>query len=201
MRQPLYSPAEYLALEREAPYKSEYINGQIYAMAGASEPHNLIALNTAADINFQFRGRRCRAYANDMRVKISATRMYTYPDIVAVCEELRFEDGRRDTLVNPTVIVEVLSPSSEAYDRGEKFAHYRRLDSLMDYVLVAQDKVRVEHYTRQGDGWLLTEINDLDGVLRLGSIDCSVRLRDIYDKVEFEENAPGNAPPGPQAPR
>ncbi|MFN8472634.1 MAG: Uma2 family endonuclease [Anaerolineae bacterium] len=193
MRQPLHTPAEYLALEREAPYKSEYINGQIYAMAGASEQHNLIALNIAADINLEFRGRGCRAYASDMRVKVGPTGMYTYPDVVAFCGEPHLEDRHRDTLVNPAVIVEVLSPSTEAYDRGEKFAHYRRLDSLMEYILVAQDKVRVEHYVRQDDGWLLSEISDLDGVLRLASIDCSVPLRDIYDKVEFSGEEPGPA--------
>ncbi|MFN8496408.1 MAG: Uma2 family endonuclease [Anaerolineae bacterium] len=191
MRQLSFSPAEYLALEREAPCKSEYINGQIYAMAGASEQHNLITLNTAADLNLQFRGRGCRAYVNDMRVKVSPTGIYTYPDIVAVCGEPRFEDSHTDTLINPSVIVEVLSPTTEAYDRGEKFAHYRRLDSLQEYVLVAQDKVRVEHYARQADGWLLTEISDLDGTLRLAAIDCAVSLRDIYDKVEFGDAATG----------
>ncbi len=189
VRQPLYSPAEYLALEREASYKSEYINGQIYAMAGTSRRHNLIGGNFYRLIGQQFVGRACEAYVSEMRVKVSPTGMYTYPDVAAACGELRFEDGYIDTLLNPSVIVEVLSPSTEAYDRGEKFAHYRRLDSLMEYVLVSQDKVRVEHYTRQAGGWLLTEISDLDGVLRLASIDCSVRLRDIYDKVQFEDEA------------
>ena len=188
MRQPLYTPAEYLALERKAPTKSEYLNGQIYAMSGASEAHNLITLNIAAEIRSQLRGRRCRVYANDMRVKVSGTGMYTYPDVAAVCGEPHLEDSHVDTLVNPTAIVEVLSPSTEAYDRGEKFAHYRRLDSLMEYVLIAQDKVRVEHYARQGDGWLFSEVSNLDGVLRLASIDCAVVLRDIYENVTFEDN-------------
>ena len=186
VRQPRYSPAEYLALEREAPYKSEYINGQIYAMAGASRRHNIIEGNIYRLIGQHFVGRPCEAYVTEVRVKVSPTGMYTYPDVVAVCGEPRFEDSHTDTLTNPTVIVEVLSPSTEAYDRGEKFAHYRRLDSLMEYVLVAQDKVRVEHYARQGDGWLLTEISDRDGVLRLAAIDCAVPLRDMYDKVDFE---------------
>ncbi len=194
MRQPLYTPAEYLALERKAPTKSEYINGQIYAMSGASEAHNLITLNVAAEIRSQLRGRRCRVYASDMRVKVSETGMYTYPDVAAVCGEPHFEDSHVDTLVNPTIVVEVLSPSTEAYDRGEKFAHYRRLDSLMEYVLVAQDTARVEHFVRQDDGWLFSEMSDLDGTLRLTSIDCVVALRDIYENVSFDD-APGRDPP------
>lgn len=189
VRQPLFSPAEYLALEREAPYKSEYINGHIYAMAGASRQHNLIGGNVFAEMRSQLRGRGCETYVNDMRVKVSTTGMYTYPDVVAVCGGPQFEDSHTDTLINPSVIVEVLSPSTEAYDRGEKFAHYRRLDSLREYVLVAQDKVRVEHYVRQEDGWLLTEISDLDGTLRLAAIGCAISVRDIYDKVEFEARA------------
>ena len=186
---PRLTPEDYLAIERGAEYKSEYFNGEIFAMTGASEPHNAIVVNTTIQLGNQLKKRPCRLYANDLRVKVSPTGMYTYPDVAAACGELRFEDGYIDTLLNPSVIVEVLSPSTEAYDRGEKFAHYRRLDSLMEYVLVSQDKVRVEHYTRQAGGWLLTEISDLDGVLRLASIDCSVRLRDIYDKVQFEDEA------------
>lgn len=208
-----YTPEEYLALERKAEYKSEYINGriyplhrtiaeeaervngQVYAMAGASERHNLIALNVAGEIRNQFKGRPCRAYVNDMRVKVSPTGMYTYPDVVAVCGEPHLEDRQVDTLTNPTVIVEVLSPSTEAHDRGEKFAHYRKLDSLMEYVLVAQDTMRVEHYTRRDDSgveWVLREISTPDGTLYLHSIDCAVALSDIYDKVQFssDENAP-----------
>lgn len=111
--------------------------------------------------------------------------MYTYPDVVAVCDEPRFEDTHIDTLLNPLVIVEVLSESTEAYDRGEKFAHYRRLDTLREYVLVAQDKVRVEHYVREGEQWILSEISDSDGTLHLASVDCHVMLAAIYEKVEF----------------
>lgn len=193
-----YTPEEYLALERKAEYKSEYINGQIYpmggedlsdgeihAMAGASERHNQITVNLTVEIAQHFKGKSCRVYTNDMRVKVSPTGMYTYPDVVALCGTSLFEDEQRDTLTNPTMIAEVLSPSTEAYDRGEKFAHYRRLPSLQEYVLISQDKLRVEHYLRRGNEWILTELSDPDDTLHLPTIDCSVPLREIYDKVEF----------------
>jgi len=180
-----YTPEEYLALEREAEYKSELINGQIYAMSGASEEHNLITLNLASEIRQQFKGRSCRVYSADMRVKVSSTGMYTYPDVVAVCGGSIFEGSEVDTLTNTTLIAEVLSPSTEAYDRGEKFAHYRRLPSLQEYVLISQDKLRVEHYRRRGEEWIFTELSELEDTLHLAAVDCSVALRDIYDKVEF----------------
>lgn len=181
----LYTEEQYLALERNATYKSEYLNGQILAMAGASLEHNSITTNFVRVIGNQFVGRPCQVFSSDMRVKVIATGLYSYPDVVAVCGEMRFDGAQRDTLANPSVIVEVLSPSTEAYDRGEKFAHYRRLISLTEYVLVAQDKVRVERYLRQAAGWVLTEMSDLDSRLTLVSIDCDVPLRDLYDKVEF----------------
>src|ERR1043166_9688652 len=139
----LISPGEYLDLERRADIRSEYIDGRMYAMSGASRPHSLIVGNFFRELSSQFRSRRCEAHANDIRLKVSPTGMYTYPDIVAVCGEARFEDKHVDTLLNPTVIVEVLSESTERYDRGEKFAHYRRLESLRAFVLVAQDNVRI----------------------------------------------------------
>ncbi len=188
LAQPNYTPEQYLALERKAEYKNEYMNGQIYAMSGASRWHNLITGNLAAELHAQLRGRPCEAYISDMRVKVSLTGMYAYPDVVAVCGEPLSEDRHRDTLINPNVIIEVLSVATEANDRGEKFAHYRRLDSLMEYVLVAQDKVLVEHYARHGDNggqWILTVISDSDGALHLASIGCDVALQDIYDRVEF----------------
>jgi Uma2 family endonuclease len=186
--QTLYSPEEYLALERKAEYKSEYINGQILAMSGASKTHNLIRGNIFAAIHSQLRGKPCEVYIGDMRVKVNPMGMYTYPDVVAVCGEGRFEDEQIDTLTNPTVVVEVLSPSTEAYDRGVKFAHYRKLASLQEYVLVAQDEVRIEYFARHsgpGGQWMLTEISELDGTLHLASIGCDLALRDIYDRVEF----------------
>jgi len=186
--QPHYTPEEYLALERKATSKSEYLNGQIFAMVGASRAHNLIASNVSREISLQLKGRPCEVYVSDMRVRVSQTGLYTYPDLVVVCGEPQFDDAERDTLLNPTVIIEVLSPSTEAYDRGEKFAHYRRLESLQEYVLIAQDRVRVEQFVRQGDRWMLSEMSDRNDMLHLASIGCDVALREIYDKVEFSNS-------------
>ncbi len=180
------TPGEYLDLERKSEIRSEYIAGHIFAMPGASRRHNLIAVNFVRELSSQMRGRGCEAYISDMRVKVSPAGTYTYPDIVAVCGEPRFEDARIDTLLNPQVIVEVLSESTEAYDRGEKFAHYRRLDTLREYVLVAQDKIRVEHYVREGEQWILSEISDSGSTLHLVSVDCHLGLAAIYEKVEFD---------------
>lgn len=192
LAQPLLTPAEYLAAERRAQQKSEYINGQVYAMSGASRLHNLIAGNLFGEIRGQLRGRPCETYTGDMRVKVGPTGMYTYPDVVALCDEPRLEDDHFDTLLNPAVIIEVLSPATESYDRGEKFAHYRRLESLKEYVLVAQTTRRVEHYRRDGDSWVLTEINAPDAELVLRSLGCAVKIADIYDRVTF--------PPGDKSP-
>lgn len=183
-----FTPEEYLALERKATTKSEYLNGQIYAMSGASREHNLITTNISTRLNVQLGEQPCEVYANDMRVKVSPTGLYTYPDVVVVCDEPRLEDTYFDTLENPTVLVETLSPSTEAYDRGEKSAHYRQLESLQEYILVAQDRVRVEHYLRQGEQWVLTDFGDFDDVLHLTSISCEVSLREIYAKVKFSAN-------------
>lgn len=189
-----YTPEEYLALERKATIKSEYLDGQIYAMSGASRPHNLIAGNLHGEIRAQLKNRPCEVYTGDMRVCVSPTGMYTYPDVVAVCGDRRFLDGEVDTLLNPTLIIEVLSPSTEAYDRGGKFAHYRRLESLREYVLVAQDQVLVERYTRQGNEWLLTEFRQLDSILRLASIHCDVILSEVYDRVDLPDTEPPATP-------
>ena len=147
--QAIFTPEEYLSRERKALDKSEYRNGQIHAMPGASHEHNVIMGNTFAELHIQLRDRTCIVYPSDMRVKVSSTGRYTYPDVVVVCEEPRFEDSHFDTLLNPTVLIEVLSPSTAAYDRGEKFASYQKLDSLCEYVLISQDRVRVEYYLRQ----------------------------------------------------
>jgi Uma2 family endonuclease len=178
------TPQEYLEIERRAEYKSEYFDGEMFAMAGASPAHNRVVANTLTEINLQFKKRPCLAYANDLRVKISATGLYTYPDIVALCGPPRFEDNQKDTLLNPTVIIEVLSDSTEAYDRGKKFQHYRTLESLQEYVLISQHECRVEHYVRQpGNQWTLTETHDLAEVIQLSAIQCQLALADIYDKV------------------
>ena len=190
-KQTYTTPEEYLARERLAETKSEYYDGQIYAMSGATRPHNLVAGNLFAEINVQLRGRPCEVYSNDMRVCVRATGLYTYPDIVAVCGEPQFLDGVFDTLLNPQLIVEVLSPSTEAYDRGDKFAQFQRIESLREYILVAQTKVRVDRYSRQGAQWLLTSWDSLDETVPIESIGCRVRLRDIYDRVVFPEQGRG----------
>ena len=175
---------EYLAFEREADIKHEYCNGQLYAMSGASRAHNLISLNIAGELRSQLKGRPCEVYMSEMRVLVDAARSYRYPDVVVACDVPRFQDDVFDTLLNPTVIVEVLSQSTEARDRGEKFAEYAQLVSLRDYVLVSQKAVHVEHYFRQGTRWVSRACRDLDAVLQLGSINCALPLRDIYEKVK-----------------
>ena len=181
------TPEEYLARERKALTKSEYRDGRIYAMPGASRAHNLITANTLVEIHIQLRNRTCEVYPSDMRVKVSAAGLYTYPDVIVVCDEPRFDDTHFDTLLNPTALIEVLSPSTAAYDRGEKFASYQKLDSLYEYVLISQDRVRVEHYLRQGQTWDLTEFHSLSDVFRLVSIECKLSLQAIYAKVQFSE--------------
>jgi Uma2 family endonuclease len=178
---------EYLALERQAPYKSEYGNGEIFAMSGASRRHNLIALNIGAELRAQLKQRPCEVYTSDMRVKISRTGIYTYPDVVVVCEEPVFEDAEVDTLLNPTVLVEVLSKSTEDYDRGGKFEHYRTLASLQEYLLVAQERCHVVHYVRQPDHtWLLAETYDMHDGVHLPSIHCDLLLSEVYAKVRLD---------------
>jgi Uma2 family endonuclease len=157
-------------------------------MSGASREHNLIAGNIVAELNQQLRGKPCEVYPSDMRVKVRATGLYTYPDVIAICGEPKFEDDYVDTLLNPTLLVEVLSPSTERYDRIAKTSYYRTLDSLAEHLLVAQDEVRLEQYVRQPNGqWLLFEYTSLDGVAELQSINCSLALRDIYDKVSMDK--------------
>lgn len=183
---PYLSPEDYLALERRAELKSEYFDGEIFAMVGASEPHNLIVVNTLSEVRQQLKKRPCRVYANDMRLKVSPTGLFTYPDVVVVRGQAQFDDSQRDTLLNPILIVEVLSDSTEAYDRGRKFEHYRKLESLMEYVLIAQHRPHVESYRRQPDQcWVLTESDGLGSRLRLDAIDRELALAEIYDKVEL----------------
>lgn len=175
---------EYLALERPAETKSEYLDGEVFLMTGASRKHNLVAGNVFASLHAQLRDRACEAFAGDMRVRISATNLFTYPDVVVVCGEPAFDDAELDTLLNPMLIVEVLSKSTEDYDRGTKFAHYRTLPSLREYLLLAQDRVHAEHFVRQdADRWLLTETDAAGATLVLPSIGCRLALADVYARV------------------
>jgi len=179
------SPVEYLVLERAAEIRHQYYRGEMFAMSGASRAHNVINGNLFRSVGNQLAGGPCEAYVNDMRVKVSASGMYTYPDMVVACGDRQFEDSEVDTLLNPTVISEVLSDSTEAYDRGKKFAQYQQLPSLREFVLVSQDRVCVEHFLRQGEQWILTNFEDLSDTLVLSTVGCRVALRDIYDRVEF----------------
>lgn len=187
---PYISPEEYLALERKAEYKSEYLHGEIFAMSGASRKHNVITWNIGNQLGPQLRGKPCEGYQSDMRVKVRASGLYTYPDVVIVCGEPEFEDDHVDTLLNPTLLVEVLSPSTERYDRIAKTSYYRTLDSVKEHLLVSQDEIRLEQYSKQPDGtWLLIEHRSPDNVVELKSIGCSLALRDVYDKVTIDPHS------------
>jgi len=181
----LFSPEEYLSLERAAETKSEYFNGRIYARPAANRAHNIITINILGEFGSQLRGRPCEAYSSDMRVNVSDTGLYTYPDASVACGEIKFADSVTDTLLTPTLIVEVLSKTTEAYDRGDKFAHYRRIPSLKEVLLVSQDRARIERFVRQGEEWKLTEFSGMEAVMDLPSIDCKLALREVYDKVQF----------------
>ena len=185
-----YTAEEYLELERQAEYKSEFADGEIFALAGASEPHNLIATNLTVALGSQLKGTACKLYSSDMRVQLAQSTRYTYSDVVVVCGKAEFADEKRDTLINPTLIVEILSPSTESYDRGEKFRRYRKLTSLQTYVLVSQDKPLVEVFEwREDEHWLLSEHQGLDKSVPLPSIGCELLLGEVYDKINLEVNA------------
>jgi len=184
-----FTPDEYLAIERAAQYKSEYIDGEIVAMVGGSEPHNLRVTNLAAELGVQLRGRPCRVYISNMRVDVRESGLYAYPDVVALRGDPILPDDEQDNLRNPAVIIEVLSKSTEADDRGKKFMKYRRIESLLEYVLVAQDETHLEHYVRQlNGGWLLSESTTLGDEIYLSSIDSHLKLSAIYDKVSICES-------------
>ena len=187
---PILTPQEYLAIERKAEFKSEFYDGEMFAMAGASWEHTFIKDNVARHAGNQLADGPCRVLTSDMRVKVDATGLYTYPDIVIVCTELKFEDKVFDTLLNPRVIIEVLSDSTEQYDRGTKLKHYRRVPSVQEVVLIAQDRPLVERYVRQTDhSWLLTEFRELTEIFEFGSVPVKIALTDIYRSVEFSDTA------------
>ncbi|HXU09489.1 MAG TPA: Uma2 family endonuclease [Blastocatellia bacterium] len=182
----LYTPDEYLALERSCEAKHEYYNGEIFAMGGASRYHVLIVTDSVVALGSQLKEGPCQVYSADLRVKVSPTGLYTYPDVIVLCEEPQFSDEQKDTLVNPALIIEVLSESTEDYDRGRKFEQYRTIDSFVEYLLIAQDRPHVEHHARQADGsWLLYETNNLADTIQLKSVPCVLRMADIYAKVNF----------------
>jgi Uma2 family endonuclease len=178
------SPEEYLALERKAESKSEYIDGVIYAFAGGNKRHNLIVANTIITLGVQLKNRPCRVYPSDLKVRIPTSNRFFYPDVSIVCGDDEFADDEQDVILNPTLIVEVASESTAAFDRGKKFLSYQQIGSLQEYLLVSQDEILVEGYSRQGnDTWLYTKVTDLESRLALHSIGCELILKDIYDKL------------------
>jgi Uma2 family endonuclease len=182
------TPEQYLAAERKATGRSEYLNGEVFAMAGASEQHSIIKINLTWSLNDQLRNGPCQVHDSDLRLRVAPAGDYlcTYPDLSVVCGEPRFEDAHFDTLLNPKMIVEILSPSTELFDRRTKAALYRKLDSLTEYLLIAQDRVHVEHYSRQPTGdWLLSERDSLNDAVELASVGAKLKLADIYHRAVF----------------
>ena len=178
------SPEEYLAAERRAEYKSEYIDGVVYAMSGASERHNLIVANLITSLVVQLRGRPCRVYPSDLKVRMPSGKRFFYPDVSVVGGEVKFADDKRDVILNPVLIIEVLSESTAACDRGKKFLSYQQVESLQEYLLISQDEVLVEHFVRQGnDTWLYTKAASTEEAVVLPSVECKLALSDVYDKM------------------
>jgi Uma2 family endonuclease len=184
---PSFSFDEYLAIECKAEYKSEFVDGRMYGMAGASPEHNLIVINVGSEFRTQLKTRPCRVYASDLLLRIDAKDVGRYPDVTVVCGESQFYRNQNlDALLNPTLVVEVLSPSTENYDRGVKAEEYRSIHTLKEYLLIAQDRCHVEQYIRQSTNqWLLTEFSKLEENLYLPSINCHLLLREVYENVEW----------------
>jgi len=177
-------PEEYLAIERRAEYKSEYVDGVMYAMAGGTERHNLIVANVIIAIGGQLRGRHCRVYPSDLKIRVPNSKRFFYPDVSVACGETQFSDEEKDVVLNPTLIVEVLSESTAGYDRGTKFFSYQQIESLRECLLISQDQPLIEHFVRQTeDDWLYRKISGTGERIQLPSIECELRVSDVYDKA------------------
>ncbi|MDX2032525.1 MAG: Uma2 family endonuclease [Blastocatellia bacterium] len=187
-----FSPDEYLAMERKAAAKHEYLDGLIYAMAGASPTHNQICFNLAGELHPQLKGTTCVGYTSDQKIRTDPMDLFSYPDLTIVCGAPQFHDNQKDVILNPTVIIEVLSPKTEEYDRNEKFIRYQNLKSLTDYILISQSRPAVEHFVRQKGKrqWLYTLESDLRTELVIASVGCKLHLADIYDRVVFPPSQP-----------
>ena len=184
-------PGEYLRRERLAEFRSEYFAGEIFAIAGGSFRQSLIKLNVGAEFRSALKGKSSMACDSDLRIKVSASGLYTYPDASVICEPVEFEDEHRDTVLNPVLLVEVLSPSTEAYDRGKKFEHYRRISSMRDYLLISQDAPHIEHFHRnENQTWTLTDINGMEAKVDIASLGICLQLREVYEKVDFTSEEP-----------
>lgn len=181
---PFLTPEEYLQMERKAEVRSEYLNGRMFAMAGATLKHNRIVRNLVRDLANQLRGRECEVFATDLRLLVKPPGLFTYPDVMVICGPPRLAGDQSDTVTNPTLIIEVLSNSSKDYDRGEKFRFYRAIPEFAEYVLVAQDEMRLEHHVKQPDGsWLFRESTQRGAIVELPSIECRLSLDDVYQGV------------------
>lgn len=194
---PVFTPEEYLSLERFSNIRHEYLDGVVYPVASQTPTHSGICFNLAGVIGSQIIDSACRGFSPNMKVRAGEKGLYAYPDLAVVCGEPVFHDDQRDALVNPTVVFEVLSPSTEAYDRGEKFLRYSTgIETWRDYVLVSQDRPRVEHFTRKPDGtWSRSEVGGMSGILSLPSIDCEIPLADVYSRIAFPEKLPSQSQP------
>jgi Uma2 family endonuclease len=198
----IYSAEEYLMLERKSEERNEYLDGQIYAMAGESPEHGAICVNLTRIISTHLLGKPCQVFSKDMKVRsgpipkrgYTTKGLFSYPDLIVVCGELKFHDERRDVLLNPTVIIEVLSSSTEAFDRGEKWLRYQTwLPELADYILVSQTQPLIEQFRRELDGkWIYSFVKELESSLHLSSIDCTLQLAEVYDRVVFPVEEPGS---------
>ena len=177
--------AEYLAIERIAPYRSEYFRGEMFAMAGGSPTHSRIKTNILGELRNRLKGNPCAPYDSDLRIKCP-TGLYTYPDVSVICSELELDDEQKDTVLNPTLLIEVLSKNTEAYDRGKKFDHYRTIPSLREYVLVSQEEPMIQRFLRNDDNtWKMNAVTDLNQSIRLQSLGIEIPLAEVYERVEF----------------
>ena len=187
-RETKITPEEYLSSERQAETKSEFFKGETFAMACASREHNQIASNIVRVLGNQFLEKPCSVYSSDMKVKMEEIQKYTYPDVVVSCDPEAFEDESNDVLLNPMVIFEILSDSTEAYDRGEKFAHYQLLDSLVEYILISQYFCRVEKFQRRADNaWIYSAFQNMEDIVKLEAVSCELPVSEIYRKVNFRK--------------
>jgi len=184
----LSTSEDYLTFEREADTRHEFLDGEIYQMAGESLSHSRVCVNLSGEVRNRLKGRRCEVLSPNMKVRTSTASLFSYPDLTIVCGEPLFHDTKKDVLINPQVVFEVLSPSTAEYDRTTKFQRYRMgNETLTDYILVSQDKPFVEHFFRQADGkWLYQSYGSIDDFLKIETVDCELSLREIYDRIEFD---------------
>ncbi|MDQ3061666.1 MAG: Uma2 family endonuclease [Acidobacteriota bacterium] len=184
---PIFSIENYLDFERVQTERHEFLDGSVYAMAGESPNHSTLCFNLNTIVGLQLRGKRCRGFSPNMKIATNEKGLYSYPDLAVVCGQPTFFDRKSDVITNPTVIFEVLSPSTENYDRGEKFLRYtNQIESLQDYLLISQDKLLIEHYLRQENGgWEKNEIEGIEASVKIDSIECEILLAELYDLIEF----------------